>query len=178
MSVQAAVQQGSGDQFSSASVMKQQYLAFTLGDTLFAIEILKIREIIELGMLTTVPMMPATLRGVINLRGVVVPVIDLSVRFGRAPTREARRTGIVILEVSAGPVPVVLGVMVDAVNEVMDILPHEIVPAPDFGTHIRADFIAGLGKLGQRLVIILDVASVFSMQELAQANSHPHGIRS
>lgn len=161
---------------SSATIQQQeighQYLVFTLGGELFAIDILKIREIIELGSLTTVPMMPPTLRGVINLRGMVVPVIDLSIRFGRPATRAARRTGIVIIEVPADPAPVVIGVMVDAVNQVVDILPSDVVPPPDFGTRLRADFIAGMATLEQGMVILLEVARVFSMQELARIHGN------
>ncbi|MFO1381516.1 MAG: chemotaxis protein CheW [Chitinivorax sp.] len=145
----------------------RQYLAFTLNGEVFAIDILQIREIIEFGALTEVPMMPPTIRGVINLRGSVVPVIDLSARFGRGPSAVARRTCVVILEVSKDGVTQTLGVMVDAVNEVMEIPAEDIEPAPAFGTRIRTDFIAGMGRVNGRFVIILDVAHVFSLDELA-----------
>jgi len=145
----------------------RQYLAFTLNGEVFAIDILQIREIIEFGALTEVPMMPPTIRGVINLRGSVVPVIDLSARFGRGPSAVARRTCVVILEVSMDGLTQTLGVMVDAVNEVMEIPAEDIEPAPAFGTRIRTDFIAGMGRVNGRFVIILDVAHVFSLDELA-----------
>lgn len=145
----------------------RQYLAFTLNGEVFAMDILQIREIIEYGVLTEVPMMPDTIRGVINLRGAVVPVIDLSARFGRGPTHVARRTCIVIVEVDVEGTHQVLGVMVDAVNEVLEIAAGDVEPAPAFGTRIRTDFIAGMGRVNGRFVIILDVARVFSVDELA-----------
>lgn len=145
----------------------RQYLAFTLNGEVFAIDILQIREIIEFGTLTEVPMMPPTIRGVINLRGAVVPVIDLSARFGRGPSAVARRTCVVIIEVSVDGSKQTLGVMVDAVNEVMEIPSEDVEPAPAFGTRIRTDFIAGMGRVNERFVIILDVARVFSLDELA-----------
>jgi purine-binding chemotaxis protein CheW len=145
----------------------RQHLAFTLNGEIYAIEILQIREIIEFGALTEVPMMPPTIRGVINLRGAVVPVIDLSARFGRGPSAVARRTCIVIIEVRMEEMSQTLGVMVDAVNEVMEIPAEDVEPAPAFGARIRTDFIAGMGRVNGRFVIILDVARVFSLDELA-----------
>jgi purine-binding chemotaxis protein CheW len=145
----------------------RQHLAFTLNGEIYAIEILQIREIIEFGTLTEVPMMPPTIRGVINLRGAVVPVIDLSARFGRGPSAVARRTCIVIIEVHMEEMRQTLGVMVDAVNEVMEIPQEDVEPAPAFGARIRTDFIAGMGRVNGRFVIILDVARVFSLDELA-----------
>ena len=145
----------------------RQHLAFTRNGEVFAIEILQIREIIEFGALTEVPMMPPTIRGVINLRGAVVPVIDLSARFGRGPSVVARRTCIVIIEVHMEETSQTLGVMVDAVNEVMEIPAEDVEPTPAFGARIRTDFIAGMGRVNGRFVIILDVARVFSLDELA-----------
>jgi purine-binding chemotaxis protein CheW len=145
----------------------RQHLAFTLNGEIYAIDILQIREIIEFGALTEVPMMPPTIRGVINLRGAVVPVIDLSARFGRGPSAVARRTCIVIIEVRMEEMSQTLGVMVDAVNEVMEIPAEDVEPAPAFGARIRTDFIAGMGRVNGRFVIILDVARVFSLDELA-----------
>lgn len=144
-----------------------QYLTFMLGGEVFAIGILSIKEIIEYGQLTTVPMMPEHIRGVINLRGAVVPVIDLSARFGRGGTQVTRRTCIVILEVEAQGAPQDIGVVVDAVNEVLEIPPEMVEPAPAFGANIRADFILGMGKVNDRFVIILNVDHVLSVEELA-----------
>lgn len=146
----------------------RQYLVFTLDGEALAIDILQIREIIEFGALTAVPMMPPTVRGVINLRGAVVPVIDLSARFGRAGTKVARRTCIVIVELRAPEVPAqTVGVLVDAVNEVIDIAAADIEPAPAFGARMRTDFIAGMGRVDGRFVVLLEVARVFSVDEIA-----------
>jgi purine-binding chemotaxis protein CheW len=147
---------------------EQQYLTFVLGGEMFAIEILNVREIIEYGALTTVPMMPAFIRGVINLRGAVVPVIDLSVRFGRAPVVVTRRTCIIIIEIDNDGERQDIGVVVDSVSEVLDIPANMIEPPPAFGARIRTDFIHGMGKVNERFVIILNVDHVLSVEEMAQ----------
>lgn len=148
---------------------QQQYLTFLLGGEMFAIGILNIKEIIEYGSLTEVPMMPVFIRGVINLRGSVVPVIDLSARFGRAPTEVSRRTCIVIIEVDAGEEggKQDVGVVVDSVSEVLEIPRSEIEPPPSFGARIRNDFICGMGKVAGKFVILLDVGKVLSVDEMA-----------
>lgn len=151
----------------------RQYLAFTLNGEVLAIDILQVREIIEFGALTEVPMMPDTIRGVINLRGAVVPVIDLSARFGRGASAVLRRTCIVIVEVVSEGGTQTLGVMVDAVNEVMEIPREDIEPAPTFGARIRTDFIAGMGRVNGKFVILLDVSRVFSVDELAVITGVP-----
>ncbi len=148
----------------------QQYLVFSLCSETFAIGIRCIKEIIEYGHLTEVPMMPELVRGVINLRGAVVPVVDLAVRFGRAPTEIARRTCIVIVEIEAQAEQAeqtqVIGVIVDAVNEVLDIPVQEIEPPPSFGARIRSDFIAGMGKVAGKFVILLNLTHALSVGEL------------
>lgn len=146
----------------------QQYLTFSLGQEMFAVGILQVREIIEYGAVTTVPMMPAFIRGVINLRGSVVPVIDLAARFGRGASEVHRRSCIVILEVGEDEEQrQELGVMVDAVSEVVEIPPAQIEPPPSFGARIRTEFIAGMGKVQDRFVILLDVAKVLAVDEMA-----------
>jgi purine-binding chemotaxis protein CheW len=147
---------------------EQQYLTFLLGGEMFAIEILNIREIIEYGALTTVPMMPTFIRGVINLRGAVVPVIDLSVRFSRPPVEVTRRTCIVIIEINNAGERQDIGVVVDSVSEVLEIPANMVEPAPSFGARIRTDFIQGMGKVNERFVIILNVHNVLSVDEMAQ----------
>ncbi len=142
-----------------------QYLTFMLGGEAFAIGILSIKEIIEYHGLTTVPMMPGCVRGVINLRGAVVPVIDLQARFGRPSSEVTKRTCIVIVEVQAADERQVVGVMVDVVNEVLEIAPADIEPAPPFGARIRGDFIAGMGKVRGKFVILLHVDAVLSVEE-------------
>jgi purine-binding chemotaxis protein CheW len=145
-----------------------QYLTFMLGGEVFAIGILSIKEIIEYGHVTTVPMMPECIRGVINLRGAVVPVIDLSARFGGKASTTTRRTCIVIVEVAVEQERQVVGVVVDAVNEVLEIASTEIEPAPSFGTRIRTDFIRGMGKVDQHFVIILEANRVLSAEDFTQ----------
>ena len=148
-----------------------QYLTFLLGGEMFAVGILNVKEIIEFGNLTEIPMMPAFIRGVINLRGSVVPVIDLAARFGGKATEVSRRTCIVIVEVSdelGGEVSRHdIGIMVDAVSEVLDIADSEIEPPPTFGARIRADFIFGMGKVAGKFVIVLNINKVLSIEEIA-----------
>ncbi|MGE5623199.1 MAG: chemotaxis protein CheW [Bacillota bacterium] len=144
-----------------------QYLTFMLGGEAFAIGILVIKEIIEYGNVTTVPMMPEFIRGVINLRGAVVPVVDLSVRFGKKASEVTRRTCIVIVEVANEEERQVVGVIVDTVNAVLEIPGDQIEPAPAFGARIRTDFIRGMGKVNGKFVIILNVDNMLSVDDLA-----------
>ena len=150
----------------SADASPQQYLTFSLGGEVFALGILNVKEIIEFGNITEIPMMPAFIRGVINLRGAVVPVIDLSARFGGPASTVSRRTCIVIVELGEGEERQDLGVIVDAVNEVLEIPRSEIEPPPTFGAKIRADFIQGMGKVEGHFVIILNVERVLSTEEI------------
>ena len=150
----------------------RQYLIFRLGSEKFAIDILHIREIIEFSALTTVPMMPAFLRGIINLRGAVVPVIDMLGRFGHGLTTVTRHTCIVIVEINAGgDESSVVGVMVDAVTEVADLC--DIDPPPAFGSHIRADFISGLARQGQQFIIMLQLDRLLSLDDISPLNAAP-----
>lgn len=144
----------------------QQFLTFMLGGEVFAIGILAIKEIIEYSGLTTVPLMPECVRGVINLRGAVVPVMDLAARFGRPATQIGKRTAIVIVEIDADGEQQVVGVMVDAVNAVIDIAPADIEKAPQFGARIRSEFISGMGKVNGKFVILLNTDQVLSVSEL------------
>ena len=144
-----------------------QFLTFLIGGEMFAISILGIKEIIEYGSLTTVPMMPDFIRGVINLRGAVVPVVDLSARFGRKSSEITRRSCIVILEVEGDGEKQDVGVVVDSVSEVLAIAASEIEPPPSFGAKIRTDFISGMGKVSGKFVIILKADRVLSVDEMA-----------
>ena len=146
---------------------QNQYLTFVLGGETFAIGISGVKEIIEYGSLTTVPMMPDFIRGVINLRGGVVPVVDLSARFGKKASTVTKRTCIVIIEVGSAGEKHDIGMMVDAVSAVLDIPDSEIEPAPAFGARIRTDFIDGMGKVDGKFVIILSVDHVLSVEEMA-----------
>ena len=151
----------------------QQYLTFSVANEMFGIVISSIKEIIEYRAPTDVPMMPGFMRGVINLRGRVVPVIDLSVRFGRAKNENTRRTCIVIVEISQDEQQHDIGVVVDAVSAVQDIADADIEPPPQFGAKLRADFIRGMGKIGEKFVIILDIDCVLSVEELAILGGEP-----
>ncbi len=144
-----------------------QHLTFSLRGEMFAVGILNVREIIEYGNITTIPMMPDFIRGVINLRGAVVPVIDLSARFGNGVTEVGRRTCIVIIEIAADDFTHEVGIVVDAVSEVMEIPAGDIEPPPSFGAKIRADFIAGMARGQGKFVIILAIDRVLSVDDIA-----------
>ena len=146
----------------------QQYLTFSLGGEMFAVAILNVKEIIEYGTVTEIPMVPPFIRGVINLRGAVVPVIDMSCRFGGKPTQVGRRTCIVIIEHNEDDTKQDIGIMVDAVSEVLEISSSEIEPPPSFGAKIRTDFISGMGKIADKFVIILSIDKVLSVEEIAR----------
>ncbi len=152
---------------AAAAVPAGQYLTFVLGDETYAIGTLAIKEIIEHGQMTRVPMMPQSIRGVINVRGAVVPVIDLGVQFGTGLTAIGRRTCVVIVEVEGEAGAHDVGILVDTVNEVMEIAAADIEPPPAFGAKIRTDFIAGMCKLKDKFVVILDSARVLSVDEMA-----------
>jgi len=150
-----------------------QYLTFMLGGEAFAIGIMAVKEIIEFSGITEVPMMPECIRGVINLRGAVVPVMDLAARFGRPLAVPGKRTCIVIVETEQDGERQVTGVVVDSVSAVLDIAASEIEPAPSFGTRIRGDFIAGMGKLNGKFVILLNVDHVLALEALATIPEQP-----
>ncbi|MFT4174854.1 MAG: chemotaxis protein CheW [Rhodocyclaceae bacterium] len=153
----------------------RQYLTFTSSNELFAVPIAPIREIIEFPGLTQIPLTPSFLRGVINLRGAVVPVVDLAVRFGRAQTVIGRRTCIVIVEVALDDGVHPIGVIVDAVNEVLDVDVDRIEQRPGFGTGLRSDFVASMLNLNERFVVVLDMDHILSAAELEQLVSGTAG---
>ena len=136
-------------------------------------EVARVKEILEFRKPTEVPLMPDFMRGVINLRGHVVPVVDLAVRLGRQAIVPGRRTCIVIVEVPEADASHDLGVVVDAVKAVQEIRSDSIEPAPSFGTRVRTDFIRGLAKGGEGLLVILDLARVLSLAELAALVAAP-----
>jgi purine-binding chemotaxis protein CheW len=154
----------------------RQYLTFSLGGEMYAVDILHIKEIIDYGNLTKIPMTPPFIRGVINLRGAVVPVIDLSARFGGARTEVGLRTCIIIVELSENDQQRDIGVVVDAVSAVIEIHANDIEPVPDFGTHIRTDFIHGMGKVADDFVVILNVQCVLSVDEMTMLARLSHGL--
>ena len=158
----------------SAAPEPAQYLTFMLGSEVFAISILQVKEIIEYHSLTEVPMMPPSVRGVINLRGAVVPVVDPLARFGRPSSPVGKKSCFVIVELQSGDESHVVGVIVDAVNEVLDISAADIEPPPSFGARLRRDFLKGMAKVGGRFVILLDVEQVLHLDEVGAHPQHPH----
>ncbi len=152
---------------AAAAEASAQYLTFALGEEVFAMDIRTVREIIQHGAMTTVPLMPGFVRGVINLRGAVVPVIDLQARFGRPAAKISKKTCIVIFDATRDGERVELGLMVDAVSEVIEITAANIEPPPNFGTAVRRDFIRGMGKVASRFVIILEPDRAFDVGEMA-----------
>ena len=143
-----------------------KFLSFRLGKENFGIGILNIKEIIEYGAITEVPMMPEFVRGAINLRGHIVPVMDLAIRLSRESDEISKRTCIVIVEVESNSVVMDVGIVVDAVNEVLDIYPADIDPAPSFGGTVRTDFLRGMGKMGDKFIILLDIDHVISLEDI------------
>jgi purine-binding chemotaxis protein CheW len=157
-----------------------RYLTFTLGSEIYALEILEISEIIEFRALTVVPMMPSFIRGVINLRGRVLPVVDLAARFGQPATAVGRRTSIIVVETPdqlTGPKSTDepdttgalhgIGIMVDAVNKVVHLGADDIEPPPAFGVGIRTDFISGMAKHDDGFIVMLDIEMVLSVHHMA-----------
>ncbi len=146
----------------------QQFLTFVLCDEIYGIGILHIREIIEYANLTIVPLMPDFISGVINLRGNVVPVVNLARRFEQRPKDIGKRTSIVIIDIKdSDGESIEIGIIVDIVNEVIELSDSEIAAPPTFGTQIRADFIQGMGKIDDKLMVLLDVNHVLSINELS-----------
>lgn len=179
MSMTEVAQPGSPARFEKETIEShppRQYLTFRLGAERFAIAIHPIREIIEYPGVTAIPLTPEFLAGVINLRGAVVPVIDLSVRFGRAQTQIGRRTCIVIVEVQAEDAMQPLGVIVDAVDEVVEVGDAQIESRLSFGSGIRADFVASILRLEGGFVIALDLDKVLSSEELEQTISEANSV--
>jgi len=147
----------------------QKFLTFTLKGEGYGISILLIKEIIEFADLTPVPMMPEFVMGAINLRGHVVPVIDLSKRLGAGTTELGERSCVVIVELTLGEHSVEVGLVVDAVRAVLDIAPADIEPAPSFGGQIRTEFIRGIGKSAEgTFTVLLDVPKLLSLDDLAR----------
>lgn len=144
-----------------------QYLTFTLAEEVYAVDVSIVREILEINTITKVPQTPDFMRGVINLRGSVVPVIDLRLKFGMMPTEQTINTCIIVVEVNMGGEIIVLGSLADSVQEVIEMEPGLIEPAPHIGTRLNTDFIKGMGKHDGRFIMILDIDKVFSGSELS-----------
>lgn len=158
---------------TSEVVEQQQYLTFLLAKGEYAISILKVKEIIEYDTVTAVPKTPKWLRGVINLRGTVVPVVDLAVKFGFTDSPVTRTTCIIIVETSLGGQNATMGVIADAVSQVMDVSPTDIHPVPEFGTRVKVDYLLGVTQLGKKFALLLDMDKVLSSDELLNLSEVP-----
>jgi purine-binding chemotaxis protein CheW len=146
-----------------------QFLGFNLAEEEYAIGILRVREILEYDSVTRVPTTPRSIRGVINLRGRVVPVVDLSVKLGLPESPITRRTCVVVVEANLDGEPTVMGVLADSVSQVIDLPASEIQPPPPFGTRVRVDCLVGMGRAGKKFVLLLDIDKLLSAEELAVA---------
>jgi purine-binding chemotaxis protein CheW len=145
----------------------KQYLTFRIGEEDFALEVSNVREILEFTAITKVPKTPEYMRGVINLRGSVVPVLDMRLKFNLAEKKETIDTCIIVLEVDIDGEKTIIGALIDSVQEVFELDPQHIEPAPKIGTRLRTDFIKGMGKREDRFIIILNIDKVFSSEELS-----------
>lgn len=144
-----------------------RYLTFRLGGELFAINVFKAREVLDLSHITRVPTAPGYLRGVVNVRGNAIPVVDLRSKFGLPATTDTLNTRIIVMELQIDGGSVVVGGLADAVHEVMELEPHEINEPPSLGMRWRTDLILGMGRRADRFTIILDIERVFSSEEVA-----------
>jgi len=152
-----------------------QYLTFLLDDETFALEISRVREVLDYTIITRVPRMPEFMQGVINLRGGVVPVVDLRIKFGMPAANVSVNTCIIIVEAAVNAEPVVLGLLADSVQEVIELDKESVSPAPRIGTKLDTGFIKGMGRQNDRFLIILDIDRVFSHDELGMAQEISEG---
>ena len=148
-----------------------QYLTFKLDEEIFALDVGKVREVLDDTKITKVPRTPDFMLGVINLRGSVVPVVDMRLKFDMEKTEKTVNTCIIITEVEMDDDITVLGALADSVQEVVDLEPEQIEPAPRIGTSINTDFIKGMGKSDEHFTMILDIDKVFSSEELAEVQA-------
>lgn len=144
-----------------------QYLTFKLDEEVFALDISKVREVLDLTAMTRVPRTPEFMRGVINLRGSVVPVVDMRLKFGMSRTEQTVNTCIIIVEVNLDGEKLVLGALADSVQEVVEMEPRHIEPPPRLGTRLETGFIRGMGKRDDQFIIILEIDRIFSSDELS-----------
>jgi purine-binding chemotaxis protein CheW len=145
----------------------RQYLTFQLGEEVFGLDVSHVREILEFTTVTKVPKTPDYMRGVINLRGSVVPVLDMRLKYGLTRTEKTVDTCIVVVEVTFEDEPTIIGALVDSVQEVFELEPEQIEPAPRIGTQLKTEFIKGMGKKDDHFIIILSADKVFSSEDLA-----------
>lgn len=158
------------NQFASDETANQ-YLTFVLDNENYALNVGKVREVLELTEITRIPRMPDYMKGVINVRSKVLPVVDLRLKFGMAEAQDGVDTAIIVTDVAAGEEAVTIGCRADAVDQVIDIPPEDIEPPPRVGTRISADFIQGIGKVDDQFIIILNLDEVFAADELQAVDS-------
>jgi purine-binding chemotaxis protein CheW len=150
----------------AALTMTKQYLSFSVADTDYGLPILKVKEILQYEELTWVPGTPLSVRGVLNVRGAVVPVADLAVKFGLPPTTPTKLTCVLVIEAVVEGEPLTFGVLADAVNAVVDLGDDQVEPPPSFGPQVAVSYLVGMGKLDQRFVLLLDIDRVLSAPEM------------
>jgi len=153
-----------------------KYLTFQLGEEVYGLRILKVQEIMGLMAVTRVPRTPKFVRGVVNLRGKVIPVIDLRLKFGMERFENTERTCIIVVQVVRDSVQVTMGLIVDEVSEVLNIMAGEIEPPPSFGASVDTAFILGMGKVGNKVIMLLDVDRVLSGSEVALIGETASGL--
>ena len=154
----------------------KQYLTFKLGEEIFGLDVAEVREILDFSTITRVPQMPDFMLGVINLRGNVVPVIDMRLKFGMTKTEKTVNTCIVVVELKVEGSTTIVGALADSVQEVFELEPSQIEPAPKIGTKLRTDFIKGMGKHNDEFIILLDIDRVFSADEIASVQDTATGV--
>ena len=151
----------------SSAVTTQQYVTFSLGDELFGVEVTRTREILSLTPVTKVPQTPDYLLGVINLRGQVVPVVDMRLKLGLPAGAETEDTCIIVVEVQVEDESIVVGALADAVREVLEIRADQVEPPPRLGTRLNTEFITGMGKADEQFMILLNIDRIFNTEELS-----------
>ncbi len=145
----------------------QQFLTYKLGDEMFAVAVAQVREVLELAPITKVPTAPGYMRGVVNVRGNAIPVVDLRVKFGLPPAADTLHTRIIVLELKLDGEPCVLGGIADSVHEVIELDPSQTTPPPTIAMRWRSEFIRGMGRRGEQFIIMLDIDAVFSAADVA-----------
>jgi purine-binding chemotaxis protein CheW len=163
-----------GAAVASVAAKAGKYLTFKLAAEEHGLEILKVQEIIGMMKITRVPQMPAFIRGVINLRGRVIPVVDLRLKFGLPSQADTERTCIIVVQIAQGDRRVTTGILVDDVSEVLNIAAEQIEPAPSFGASVATDFILGMGKVAQKVVMLLDIDRIMATEQITVLESVEH----
>lgn len=158
-------------QNQAAASLAGHYITFKLGDELFAINVFQVREILDLMPITKVPTAPEHLRGVVNVRGKAIPVVDLRRRFGLPPVADTVHTRIVVLELDLDGAPCTVGGQADSVHNVIELDATEIEPPPSLASRWRAELVRGMARRGEDFIMILDVDRIFSMEDLTQASA-------